>query len=66
MQSTVLAMVEMCLELVTGFKCVLDTLPDNVDTSALDGVPPILSCGDRSIANKALTMLQVILEIVSN
>jgi midasin len=57
-QSTALAMVEVSLELVHDFKHVVETLPANVDTSTTAEAPPILSCGDRSIANRAITMLQ--------
>ena len=62
LQSTALAMVEVSLELVHDFKNVVETLPENVDTSTTAEAPPILSCGDRSIANRAITMLQVIHE----
>ena len=54
-------MAEMCLELVRDFKHIVDTLPESIDTSTAGAeVPPILSCGDRSIADRAVTMLQVI------
>ena len=51
-------MVEMCLELVSDFEQVIATLPEEVD-STLSDLPPILACGDRSIANTALAIFQV-------
>ena len=54
-----LALVEMCIELVLEFEQVIGTLPDDVHTTSLSDVPPILACGGSSIANTALCMLQV-------
>jgi midasin len=57
-QGKLLAMVEVCLELVSDFEKLVATLPDETDTAAYSDAPPILACGDNSIANAALSMLQ--------
>ena len=55
-------MVEMCIELVSDFEYVVATLPDEMNTSTLSEVPPLLACGDHSVVSNALDMLQVLLE----
>ena len=50
---------EISLELVSNFAELVATMPDQVDVSSCCDPPPILGCGDQSIAVTALSMLQV-------
>lgn len=54
-----MAAVEASIELVLDFADVVSSLPDNVDITNCSDPPPILACGDKSIANAALATLQV-------
>ena len=49
----------MSMELVSDFAELVATLPDELDRTGCDDAPPILSCGDKSIADTAITILQV-------
>ena len=59
LQSTLLAGVEMSLELVSDYAELVATMPDQIDITATTNVPPILACGDNSVAKTALTILEV-------
>lgn len=59
LQSTLLVGVEMSLESVSDFAELVATMPDQIDLTSCCEPPPILACGDRSIATAALNMLEV-------
>ena len=63
-QSTLLAGVEMSVELVSDFAELVATMPEQIDHTPQPDTPPILACGDSSIATAALAMLQVWLRTV--
>ena len=50
---------EISMEVVSDFAELIATMPDQVDVTSCCDLPPILTCGDQSIANAALSMLQV-------
>lgn len=50
----------MSLELVSDYAELVATMPDQIDITATSDVPPILACGDSSIAKTALSILEVI------
>ena len=54
-----IAAVEMCLELISDFTEVVSSIPDKVEINSHPDLPPILACGDKTIASTALAMLQV-------
>ena len=54
-----MAGVEISVELVSDFAELMATMPDQVDVTSCCDLPPILACGDQSIAITALSMLQV-------
>ena len=58
-QSTLLAGAEMSVELVSDFAELVATMPEQIDHTPQPDTPPILACGDSSIATAALAMLQV-------
>ena len=58
-QSTLLAGAEMSVELVSDFAELVATMPEQIDHTPQPDTPPILACGDSSIASAALAMLQV-------
>ena len=53
-----MAETEVSMELVSDFAELVATMPDQVDVTSCDP-PPILTCGDQSIAITALSILQV-------
>jgi midasin len=57
-QSELVTGAEISLELVSNFAELVATMPDQVDVSSCCDPPPILGCGDQSIAVTALSMLQ--------
>lgn len=63
LQVTLGGSVERCLSMVKDFATLIGTLPDSLDLSMMphlpEEAPPIISCGDRSVAEEALSLLTV-------
>lgn len=56
----------MSLELVSDYAELVATMPDQIDVPATTILPPILACGDNSIAKTALTILEVRTKLYQN
>lgn len=54
---------EQCLSVVRDFGTLVGSLPDSLDLNMMprlpEQAPPIIACGDRSVAEEAASMLTV-------
>ena len=57
------SLAERCLVVIEDFRVLVDSLPATLDLSLMprppESAPPLIRCGDRSVAEEAITKLNV-------